>query len=219
MFNVQNNIGTTTNQMARELMTTPQDIVDFWLGEAASDPAAAKARTTVWYGGKSHVDQQIQDQFGETLALAEQGNLDEWRNSSEGALALVILLDQFSRNLYRRTGDAFKNDAKALEIARSAVEQGLHKEMSWIGRVFLYHPFHHAESLEAQDQGVERFEEVYREASPEWAETLYTFVDYARGHRDIVRRFGRFPHRNEALGRENTIEEAEYLETAKRYGQ
>lgn len=219
MFNVQNNTGTTTIQTARELMTTPREIVDFWLRDAVSDPAAAKARTKVWYGGKSTVDRQIRDQFGETLTLAEKSKLDEWRDSSEGTLALVILLDQFSRNLYRRTGDAFRNDNKALKIAKSAVEQGLDRELSWIGRVFLYHPFHHAESLEAQDQGVELFEEVYREAPPEWAKLLYTFVDYARGHRDIVRRFGRFPHRNQALERANTIEEDEYLETAKRYGQ
>lgn len=219
MFNAQDNTGSIRNQTARESMTTPREIIDFWLGDATSDPAAANARTKIWYGARSTVDRQVQEQFGDALALAEQGNLNEWLHHSEGALALVILLDQFSRNLYRRTGDAFRNDNKALEIARSAVEQGLDKELPWIGRVFLYHPFHHAESLEAQDQGVQLFEEVYRDAPPEWAEQLKTFVDYARGHRDIVCRFGRFPHRNEVLGRISTTEETEYLKTAKRYGQ
>lgn len=200
-------------------LTTPQEIIDFWLGQAASNPVAAKARTMLWYGNSPEVDEQIRKQFGDTLTMAEQDELDDWRHTSEGALALVILLDQFSRNLYRKTGDAFKNDTKALEIAEFAVEQGFDTALPWIGQAFLYHPFHHAESLEAQDKGVELFESLCHRAPAKWTDQLNTFLDYARGHRDIVARFGRFPHRNQALERENTEEESEYLESARTYGQ
>lgn len=201
------------------LLTTSREIIDFWLGQAASKPAAARARTMLWYGDSPEVDEQIRKQFADVLTMAEQNELDDWCHSSEGALALVILLDQFSRNLYRRTGDAFKNDPKALEIAEFAVDQGLDKPLPWIGQAFLYHPFHHAESLEAQDKGVELFENLCRKAPAEWSDQLNSFLDYARGHRDIIRRFGRFPHRNQALGRENTDEESEYLASARTYGQ
>jgi len=200
-------------------MATAAQIIDYWIGEAASDPGAAKRRTKMWYGSKGGVDDEIRTRFADTLAMAEDGKLDDWQATGEGALGLVILLDQFSRNLYQRTADAFKNDPDAYRIAQRAIERGQDKDLSWTGRAFLYHPFHHSESLDAQNKGVELFEALRLETPEPWWEILDGFLDATREHRDIIREFGRFPHRNRVLGRKSTPEEQAYLENAKTYGQ
>lgn len=197
-----------------------QDIVDFWIGPAAKDPEAAKARVKLWYQSTPETDEKIREQFGDDLARAERGELDFWQSSPEGSLALVILLDQFSRNLYRGTARAFSNDAHALRIAGEAIAAEQHEALPWMGRAFLYHPFHHAESLAHQDLSVALFEALYESVEPPWQDQVGGFLEYAREHREVVRRFGRFPHRNRVLGRENTPEEQEYLDAgANSYGQ
>lgn len=198
----------------------PQPIIDYWLGDAPSNPDHFEERTRLWYGHNPEVDEEIGRQFGDTLARAERGELDDWCDSAEGALALIILLDQFSRNLYRGTPDAFRNDHRALDVARRAVDQQMDHELGWLGRAFLYHPFHHAESLADQDRAVALFEKLCEDAPEEWKTHLQGFLKYAREHRDIIERFGRFPHRNRILGRDNTPEESQFLkDDARTYGQ
>jgi len=195
-------------------------IVDFWIGSAADDPAEAGARTRLWYQGGAAGDEEIRTRFGEDLAAAEAGEYDDWCETAAGALALVILLDQFSRNLYRGTARAFSNDEKAQRVARTAVEQEFHRQLSPIGVVFLLHPFHHAEDERAQDQCVSMYEALADRAGDEWQSLMDSFLEYARDHRAVVRRFGRVPHRNDVLGRRSTPQETEYLESgARRYGQ
>ncbi|MBD3648436.1 MAG: DUF924 domain-containing protein [Pseudomonadales bacterium] len=201
-------------------MMNPQQVIDYWLGESQSDPDSFKERSRLWYGHDPMVDEEIRQRFGDLLNRAEQGDLDHWRETADGSLALVILLDQFSRNLYRRTADAFRNDTRALTFAKYALDQKFEHDLSWIGRAFLYHPFHHAESMVDQDRAVALFEALYEEAPAEWKKHLAGFLEYAKEHRDIVRRFGRFPHRNHILGRKMTPEEEQFLnEDARTYGQ
>ena len=198
----------------------PQDVIDYWLGDAETDPSAARDRSKLWYGSSTEIDNQIRQNFGDALALAERGKLQRWLESPSEQLALVILLDQFSRNLYRGSKDAWKNDVRALDLATRCVENNDHMSLSNIGRVFLYHPFHHAESTMAQEKAAFLFDELYENASPEWQPSLKRFADFTRNHREIVLRFGRFPHRNKILGRQSTAEEDEYLNAnSSSYGQ
>lgn len=184
------------------------------------DPIESSKRTKLWYGGNPSTDKKIRQQFGETLKGAEQGKLDDWANTDTGSLALIILLDQFTRNLYRGSANAFANDNRALEIARTAIDKSRDQRMSLIERAFMYHPFHHAESLPCQDQCVTLFENLESVAPRAWVRQIRTFANSARGHREIIRRFGRFPHRNEVLRRESSSEEIEYLKRdGKRFGQ
>ena len=199
--------------------TSPQNVIDYWLGDAETDPSAARDRSKLWYGASTEIDNQIRHDFGDALILAERRELQPWLESPSGQLALVILLDQFSRNLYRGSKDAWKNDSLALDIATNCVDNNDHLALSYFGRVFLYHPFSHAESIAAQEKAVFLFDELYNEAPSEWQPALKGFTG-ASSHGDIIHRFGRFPHRNETLGRQSTPEEDEYLkENSKKYGQ
>ena len=200
--------------------TRVDEILDFWIGPAAGDPAAAKDRSKLWYQSTPSSDEDLRHRFGDDLVLAERGELDDWQDTARGALALVILLDQFSRNLYRGTAGAFANDSKALSVAEAAIDAGRDLEMPWIGRAFLYHPFEHSERLDRQERSVELFQALMDEAPPEWKEELKGFLEYAIEHCGVVRRFGRFPHRNKVMGRESTTDEEAYLDSgARRYGQ
>ena len=200
--------------------TRIDEILDYWIGPAAGNVAAAKDRGKLWYQSTPESDEELRRQFGNDLARAERGELDDWQDTARGALALVILLDQFSRNLYRGTARAFANDSKALSIAETAIDAGRDHEMPWIGRAFLYHPFEHSERLDRQERSVELFQALVEEAPAEWKDELKGFLEYAIEHCGVVRRFGRFPHRNEVLERESTADEQAYLDSgARRYGQ
>jgi len=200
--------------------TSIDAVLDCWIGPAGNDPAAAKQRGELWYLSSPEADEALRDKFGEALSQAEQGKLDGWQETPEGSLALVILLDQFSRNLYRGTAKAFANDPRAVGIAEQAIAREQHLDMSLIGRAFLYHPFEHSESLAHQERSVLLFRELAETAPAEWQERLTPFLEYAEEHCDVIRRFGRFPHRNKVLSRTNTAEEQAYLDGgARRYGQ
>ncbi|NHK28690.1 DUF924 family protein [Parvularcula flava] len=149
------------------------------------------------------IDDEIEQRFGSLQRAAGKGEHDDWQSSPGGALALIILLDQFSRNLYRGSARAFANDAKALEIARAAVKAGHDLTVTGDQRAFYYMPWMHAEDMDAQDESVH----LFRTRLPGT-----TSVDFAIRHRDIIEAFGRYPHRNEVLGREMTAEEQTYLD-------
>ena len=199
--------------------TTPGDIIDFWIGDAAIDPAVAKERSKLWYRADESTDRDIRKRFGATIARAAAGDLAGWEETAEGALALVILLDQFSRNCYRGTAAAFANDAHALKIAKRALEAGHDRSLSAAGRAFLYHPFQHSESVTEQNRNVKLVATLVETVSPEWTEFATSFANSAKEHREIVARFGRFPHRNVALNRASSATERDYLRQSARYGQ
>ncbi len=202
------------------MTTSPQIIIDYWIGDAVNDPAAVKEMSKIWYSADERVDTEIREKFGSLLHLAEQGALTPWQDTPEGQLATVILLDQFTRNLCRGSTDAWKNDELALTVAQRCVATGNHLDLPIMGRVFLYHPFHHAESIHAQEKAVALFTALHDGAPEEWKNSLKGFRDFSRNHCDIVRQFGRFPHRNQTLGRRSTRNEIEYLkQNPRNYGQ
>ena len=204
---------------------TAADVLAFWLGDAGESPAAAAAQAGRWYRGGAELDQEIRQRFGRWLAHlsantpAARAGREEWEATAEGALALVILLDQFSRHCFRGKAGAFANDALALQVAERAVAAGHDAALTIPGKLFLHHPFHHSESISAQRRYVEFTTTLADTAPPEWREFVAGFADYAKRHRNVIVRFGRFPHRNAALKRVSSADEREFLEDAERHGQ
>jgi len=178
-------------------MMTQDDVLDFWF---AGDPAAWRK---VWFEKDAAFDTAC-GLFAAALADARAGASDRWTDTPRGTLALIILLDQFSRNLFRNSPEAYAADAQARAIARDAVARGVDQMLGPIERVFLYLPFEHSEDLGDQEQSVRLFGTL-RDALGEES------FQYTERHRDVIRRFGRFPHRNAVLGRVCTPDELDYL--------
>ena len=197
----------------------PSSVLTFWFGESIQDPRAAQARAALWYRSNSKADAHIKAQFGDILTLLEQKQLVDWSLSFTGQVAQIIVLDQFSRNIYRGTRQAFANDAQALAIASELIQQNQHLSLSPMEQVFLYHPFKHAENLACQKLSVELFTRLLKSAPLTWQKQLQNFLHHAQEHHDIVTAFGRFPHRNLLLGRTDTEAEKAFLTSARRHGQ
>ena len=184
-------------------------IHDFWFGELDEKGLCKTDRNALWFGADAVTDAHCRDRFGAALALALAGELDAWRATDPGLVALVVLLDQFSRNIHRGTVQAFGGDPKALALAQDAIASGRHVRLPLIHRVFLYLPLEHSEELALQHQCVVLFEELERiNDHPQFA----SFTRYAIAHRDVIAQFGRFPHRNAVLQRQSTPDELAYLE-------
>ena len=173
----------------------------FWFG---SPPYA---RRDVWFGKDDAFDATIRARFGDAIAAARAGAYGEWCAAPRGALSRILLLDQFTRNAYRGTPDAFSGDARALATAEDAVAQGHDRALAPVERQFMYLPFEHAEDAAVQTRSLEFFGALAVE--PGCAD----LIDWARRHADVIHRFGRYPHRNAILGRASTPEEVEYLKT------
>jgi uncharacterized protein (DUF924 family) len=190
----------------------PQSIVDFWFvpraGESVTgEPATPRGRVTrdVWFRKDDAFDAEIRERFHVALAAGIAGAFGHWCREPLGCLARVVLLDQFTRNAFRGTPRAFAGDPAALATTELALERGFHRALAPQERWFLYMPFEHAESLAEQDRGVALFEALAGETG------LDAQLPWAIRHRDVIRRFGRFPHRNEILGRASTEEEIAFL--------
>jgi uncharacterized protein (DUF924 family) len=184
-----------------------RDVLDFWF-LPLDHPEHGKPRE-IWWKCPAEFDAEIRDRFGSAFDRAIEGAFDSWRQSPDGALAHIILCDQFPRNMHRKTARAFAGDAKGLESARLALARSYPAAFNLAMRLFFYLPFQHSESLADQDLGCTLF------AAFDDAETMKHAVE----HRDVVVRFGRFPHRNDALGRVCTPDELDYLKTGNRFGQ
>ena len=188
------------------------EVLAFWFGELSEDGTARGEVAARWWKKDDAFDDEIRARFGDTLARAERGELDAWAGSPRGRVALVIVLDQFSRNLHRGSPRAFANDARALALAREGVARAEHEALAPLHAYFLIMPFMHAEDREAQARCVALFRAL-ADAAPNEAlrATFANGADFAERHRVIVDRFGRFPHRNEVLGRASTPEELAFL--------
>lgn len=174
-------------------MTAPKDILAFWFGEL--QPAQ-------WFRPDTALDASIAARFGDTLAALRQQVPVAWKATARGTLAAVIVLDQFPRNIHRGTADAFASDAAALALAAELISKGGDRELNEVERQFLYMPYQHAEDLSVQERSIE----LYR------ALGNANVLDFAQRHRDIIARFGRFPHRNAIVGRASTPEEVAFLQ-------
>ncbi|MTE00208.1 DUF924 family protein [Paracoccus sp. YIM 132242] len=175
---------------------TAQDVLDFWFSPDMEPH---------WFAKSDAIDARIREGFAETYQAAHRRQLDGWAATPDGALALAIVLDQVPRNIFRGTPRAFESDDLALDHARAAVDAGFDSQVDPKRRVFFYLPFEHSEDLPDQTRSVELFETL---GDP-------GYLDYAVRHRDIIEKFGRFPHRNAILDRPNTPDEDEFLKTHK----
>lgn len=196
-----------------------QELLDHWFGDGLSLGWPSESRQALWFGFNPEQDEDLRRRFGPLVDEAIEGGLRDWAESMPALLALVLLLDQLPRNLFRRQARAFAGDARAEALVQAALATGADKRLPLIGRVFFYMPLMHSESLAAQEQCVSLFEALLEEAPAERREAIADNLRFAREHRDTVARFGRFPHRNAALGRENTAEETDFLQNGPRYGQ
>jgi uncharacterized protein (DUF924 family) len=200
-------------------MSDIEDVLSYWLTPRPLDEVEVEARKQFWFGGGDAIDREIRERFGGLVERARGGRLDGWTATARGTLALLILLDQFSRNLHRGRPSAFLHDPVALELARSGFESGRFADLDVIERLFAALPFRHAEDVESQKRGVALAVQDALTAPAHFRELMIYSVDWARKHLDVIVRFGRFPHRNAAMGRPSTPEELEYIEYLKLAGQ
>lgn len=181
---------------------TPADVLDFWFDGTTE---------ALWFERSDAFDATIRERFGDTLVAALRGELHDWADTPEGWLALLIVRDQFSRNLYRNDARAWAGDAGTQAIALEGIARGLDRQLSPLQRVFAYMPLEHAESTDLQKHCVSLFEALVASQPPADRKRFQDYLDYARRHHDVIHRFGRFPHRNAVLGRTDTPAEQVYL--------
>jgi uncharacterized protein (DUF924 family) len=190
-------------------VVSAEEVLAFWFGEEQNTPGPQRLR--FWFGGEPATDRLIHERFALTVEAALAGACRSWPATPPGALALILLLDQFPRNIFRQSPRAYAGDAQALALCCQGLADGQDRQLSLTERAFFYLPLEHAEDLRMQERSVEVFESLLSASPPEWREVGQGFLDYAIRHRDIIARFGRFPHRNEVLGRPSTPEEAAFL--------
>ena len=187
-------------------------VLEFWFGACGADGSLDPAKQKMWFGDGRKYDAEIRERFGLLHERASRGELDsEWSGSPQGAMALIVVLDQFSRHIHRDTARAFAQDAAAQKIAVAGVEAEVDRKLIPAQRTFFYLPFEHAEDIELQRLGVRCFDGLARMVGEARRREYESFLDYAQRHRDIIERFGRFPHRNKILGRASTPEEIRFL--------
>jgi uncharacterized protein (DUF924 family) len=196
----------------------PEAVLEYWFADVDDNPSALPGRMRLWFGSEQDTatetaarDASLAERFEPYMAARANGRLDDWATRARARLALILLTDQFPRNIHRGTAEAFALDAEARRLCMRGLQLGQDRELGSFERVFFYLPLEHSESLEDQQRCVELFTELEREVPEALRNTFGGFTRYAILHRDIVARFGRFPHRNKALGRADTDEEAAYL--------
>jgi uncharacterized protein (DUF924 family) len=186
-------------------------ILSFWFKEQELSAPQIDRRMDIWFGDDPVLDLEIEKEFSNEIEAASDGKLDHWAVDPYGRLALIILIDQFRRNIYRNSAEAFSKDKLALRLCVEGAMEKTDKGLTPIQRVFFYMPLQHAESSKVQAKSVELYDRLAETVSATDRETFLTVAQFAELHKDIVDQFGRFPHRNKLLNRENTAEEAEYL--------
>ncbi|NQZ84603.1 MAG: DUF924 domain-containing protein [Nanoarchaeales archaeon] len=183
--------------MEEKSKITPKDVLSFWFEQTKEEQ---------WFKKDDEFDRQLTVKFAELHEEIISDKRNVWMNDANGCLALILVLDQFSRNMFRNTAKAFKSDKFSLKIAKLAIENGFDKKVKQ-GRQFFYMPFMHSESIKEQEKCVELFTQLAKDEGKD----IDSVIDYAVQHRHIIRKFQRFPHRNEILKRESTFSEKEFL--------
>lgn len=186
-------------------------IITFWFQESALTAPKIDARMDIWFGESTDFDAEIDAEFKDDVDKASEGKLNHWADEPAGRLALILLLDQFRRNIYRGTAQAFALDKAALKLCIEGAMEKKDQGLAPIQRVFFYMPLQHTESRKVQAKSVELFSKLADAVSTTYKETFETIAQFAELHADIIEQFGRFPHRNKLLKRDNTEEEEEYL--------
>ena len=184
-----------------------EQVLQYWFGDGGQDHSQR------WFGQSDALDAEIRALFGRELELASEGRLDDWAATSRGRLALIIVRDQFSRNIHRDSRAAYALDAGTQALCVEGIERGLDRRLSILERWFFYMPLMHAEDMDLQERSVHCFRQLLEDAPEALQETCKSALAHARQHRDTIARFGRFPHRNEVLGRTSTVQEIRFLES------
>lgn len=190
---------------------TPADVLTFWLGAHPLDAQAMQGVQAQWFTKNEAFDAALRERFGPTIAAARAGRLEGWAQGPEGWLALLIVLDQFTRNAFRGQPESFAGDAQALQIAQQGLARGHDQALPPMARIFAYLPLEHAEDAACQARSVALFQGLRDAPEAEPKAFFDTTLDFARQHQDVIARFGRFPHRNAILGRASTPDEQAYL--------
>ncbi len=196
---------------ANEIPERALEVLAFWFQGRAFDAPGLDARMKVWFGSDDVFDAEVRQRFAPDIDLAARGEYREWISHPRGRLALILVLDQFPRNVARGTAGAFAHDGKALALTLDGIRNGLDRGLAPIERAFFYMPLQHAENLRVQALGGKAFRALAERVDETRRETFQTMAEFAELHHDIIERFGRFPHRNAVLGREATAEEQAYL--------
>lgn len=186
-------------------------ILSFWFKEHILSAPQIDRRMDIWFSEDPVFDHEIEKEFADEVVRACDGELDHWASKPHGRLALIILIDQFRRNIHRNTADAFSKDHLALKLCVKGAMEKMDRGLTPIQKVFYYMPLQHAESRKVQAKSVELYNRLAEGVSATDRETFLTVAQFAELHKDIIDQFGRFPHRNKLLNRENTPEENKYL--------
>lgn len=190
---------------------SPETILEFWFGSNANDAETAKKQSSLWWTKKVSVDRDIKERFEPLVKSATAGQLLDWSNSARGQLALIIVTDQFPRNMYRNTPMSFEFDSVALALCKGGLKDRNDRKLRPIERAFFYMPLEHSEDKTDQQESVALFKTLKDAVPAEQRQPFASFSRFAVQHCHIVERFGRFPHRNAILGRTSTSEEVEFL--------
>lgn len=186
-------------------------VLDFWFAGYPHSRLPQSEQIQRWFKVDPAFDESLRSHLGALYTQACEGQLADWAQTPEGALALVILLDQGSRNLWRGSGQAFAWDSVACQLAQTLCDRGWDHDLPPLARLFVYLPFEHSENLADQQKAVEKCQALHDQAPPELKDATAGFLDYAEKHLAVIARFGRFPHRNERLNRISTPEELAFL--------
>jgi uncharacterized protein (DUF924 family) len=197
-------------------MDEARKVRDFWFGKTPLAAEQLPRRMDLWFGGKSaelqrHVDDTLRARFAPLVERALAGELAQWADGPRRRLSLILLLDQFPRNIYRGTARAYAGDEQALTLALTGMQSVADAALNPVERIFFYMPLQHSESLEVQEESVAAYKRLLSEAPELIRDVFRNCVDFAERHRAVIQRFGRFPHRNSVLGRLSTPEEDEWL--------
>ncbi|MCB1110641.1 MAG: DUF924 domain-containing protein [Chlamydiia bacterium] len=203
-----------------QVLDRQNQILFFWFGKLSEETQWDADKSKLWFSSSEELDREIQETFGEDIERAASGDYQGWENTPRGRLALILLLDQFPRNVFRGTPQAYQFDARAQKLSLEGIAHGQDQELYPIERQFFYLPLMHAESLEHQLLSLFVFQKLTQEVDPSIREHFSLTEGYAKHHFETVRTYGRFPHRNAILERVNTQEEAAYLAaSSETYGQ
>lgn len=201
-------------------MWSPEELLQYWFGDMDEDGVAPETRRRAWFTPSRSQDAEIRRRFMGMVTLAQEGGLDHWSASAEGTLAAILLLDQFPRQIYRGMALAFASDAQARNWMRKGLAHALDVRLPLMQRAFFYMPLQHSERLADQEEAVALYDQLVHQSQGRLRDVLGGFLASARQHRDIIAKFGRFPHRNKVLGRTDTQAERDWLQASgSRFGQ
>lgn len=187
------------------------EILDFWFGHLTEPDVIPKEKAAFWFTPDPKVDEEIKTKFAKDLERAKDGKLEHWSESPRGCLALILLLDQIPRNIFRGKSEAFAYDRLAQKTCLEGLAKGFDEDLYPVHRAFFYMPLEHSEDRQLQEASVYRFGKLNEIAGAKIKQEAESFYSYAVEHKQIIEKFGRFPHRNRLLGRENTEAEEKFL--------